>query len=154
VAGSVISISGGLVTTVLVQGLATGWWGRVAGRKAVLLFCLFPGSVVFFMAYAEGIMLPLAAGCILALQRRRWLLAGLLAGVATATEPEGVVLVLVCAVSALVELRRGGWRDRQARRSMLAPLLSLTGVVSFASFLWAWTGTPFASLLAQRYAWH
>ena len=153
VAGSVISISGGLVTTVLVQRLATGWWGREAGRKAVLLFCLFPGSVVFFMAYAEGIMLPLAAGCILALQRRRWLLAGLLAGVATACEPEAVVLVGVCLVSAVLNLRREGWRHRASWRSMVAPLLSLTGIGSFAIFLWAWTGTPFASMIAQHYGW-
>ena len=53
-------------------------------------------------------MLPLAAGCILALQRRRWVLAGVLAGIATATEPEALVLVLVCAVSAALELRRSG----------------------------------------------
>ena len=154
VTGIIVSGIGGLVAAVLMHRLAAGWWGEERGRRAAWFFCLFPGSVVFSMAYAEGLMIPLAAGCILALERRRWLLAGLLAGLATATEPEGVVLVLVCAVSALVELRRGGWRDRQARRSMLAPLLSLTGVVSFASFLWAWTGTPFASLLAQRYAWH
>jgi hypothetical protein len=152
-AGAAISIAGGLVTTVLVQRLATGWWGREAGRKAVLLFCLFPGSVVFFMAYAEGIMLPLIAGCILALQRRRWLLAGGLAGLATACEPEAVIIVGVCLVSALLYVRKQGWRRRSSWRSMAAPLLSLTGIGAFATFLWAWTGTPFATLIAQHYGW-
>lgn len=149
VAGVIVSGLGGLVATVLVQRLAAGWWGERVGRRAVLLFCLFPGSVVFSMVYAEGIMLPLAAGCILALQRRRWVLAGALAGLATATEPQGIVLVLVCAVSALLELRR----NRSARRPLLAPALSVVGVGSFAVFLWAWTGTPFASLIAQRDGW-
>lgn len=153
-AGVVVSGVGGLVAAVLVQRLATGWWGPRTGVRAAVLFCLFPGSVVFSMVYAEGIMLPLAAGCILALQQRRWLLAGVLAGIATATEPEALVLVLVCAVSAARELRRRGLNDRHARRSLLAPALSLTGVAAVGAFLWAWTGTPFASMIAQRDAWH
>lgn len=152
-AGVAISIVGGLIATVLVQRLASGWWDDSSGRRAALLFCLFPGSVVFTMVYAEGIMLPLAIGTILALERRRWLLAGVLAGLATAAEPEALVLVLVCAVSAAMELRRHGWRLAAARRSLLAPLLSVSGAVAFAAYLWARTGTPFANLIAQHDGW-
>ncbi len=153
IAGVIVSGVGGLIATVLVQRLATGWWGEHAGRKAVLIFCLFPGSVVFSMVYAEGVMLALAAGCILALQKRRWVLAGSLAAVATATEPEALVLVVVCAVSAGVELWRRGLTDRAARRSLIAPALSMVGVGLFAAFLWIWTGSPFASFIAQHYGW-
>lgn len=151
--GLIISGAGGLVAAVLVHRLAKGWWGEAAGRRAVAIFCLFPGSVVFSMAYAEGLMLPLVAACILALQNRRWLLAGTLAGLATATEPEGVVLIAVCAVAALRELRSRGWDSRAGRRSLMAPALSLTGVAAVATFLWAHTGTPFAMLIAQHRAW-
>lgn len=87
VAGLVISGIGGLVTAVLVQELAAGWWGEATGRRAAVLYCLFPGSVVFSMVYAKGILIPIAAGCILGLERRRWVLAAVLAGIATATEP-------------------------------------------------------------------
>jgi hypothetical protein len=154
VAGVIVAGVGGLVAAVLVQRLATDWWGPRTGVRAAVLFCLFPGSVVFSMVYAEGLLIPLAAGCILALQRRRWVLAGILAGVATATEPEALILVLVCAVSAVRELRRRGVRDRQARLSLFAPVLSLTGVTAVAGFLWAWTGSPFATLTAQRDGWN
>jgi hypothetical protein len=105
------------------------------------------------MVYAEGVMIPLAAGCILALQGRRWLLAGILAGVATATEPEAVILVVVCAVSAGLELRRRGWRSPTARRSLVAPLLAPVGLIGVLAFMWAWTGTPFAYWIAQHYGW-
>jgi Gpi18-like mannosyltransferase len=152
-AGVLLSGFGGLVATVLVGRLAASWWGERTARRAILIFCLFPGSVVFSMVYAEGLMLPLAAGCILALQKRRWLLAGVLAGIATATEPEALVLILVCAVSAALELRRRGIHDRAALRSLFAPALSTLGAGAFAIFLWAWTGTPFASLIAQRDGW-
>jgi hypothetical protein len=151
VAGILISALGGLLATVLVQRLASAWWGEPAARRAVLAFCLFPGSVVFGMVYAEGLMLPLVAGCLLALQQRRWVLAGALAGLATATEPEALVLVPVCAVAAALELRRHGLR--LSRRSLLAPALSVTGAGAFAAFLWAWTGSPFASVIAQHDGW-
>jgi hypothetical protein len=150
-AGLIVAGIGGLVATVLVQRLAAGWWGEAAGRRAAMLFALFPGSIVFSMVYAEGIMIPLAVGCILALQGRRWLLAGVLAALATATEPEAAVLVVVCAVSALLELRRRGWR--RGRRSLVAPVLAPAGLVGVIAFLWAWTDTPLAYWDAQHYAW-
>jgi hypothetical protein len=148
VAGFVISAVGGLVATVLVQELASGWWGEPTGRRAAVLFCLFPGSVVFSMLYSEGLLLPLAAGCILALERRRWAAAGVLAGLATAVEPDALALVPVCLAAALIELRRvRSWR------ALAAPALSLTGIAAFAAYLWAWTGTPLANYYAQHYGW-
>ncbi len=145
---------GGLVTTILVQRMATDWWDEQTGRRAVLLLCLFPGSVIFSMVYAEGMAIPLAAGCLYALSRRRWVLAGVLAGTATAVEPEAFVLIIACAVSALLELRRRGWSIRAAARSFWAPFLSVSGAVGFAAFLWAWTGSPYASFIAQHDGWH
>lgn len=153
VAGMVISLIGGLIATLLIQRLASGWWGEQAGRRAAVLFCLFPGSVVFSMVYAEGIMIPLAIGCILALQQRRWLLAGLLAAFATASEPEAGVLIVVCAVSAARELYHRGWSDHNARRSLLAPLLAPAGLIGVTAFLWAWTGSPTAYWTTQHYGW-
>jgi hypothetical protein len=153
-AGVLVSMVGGFVATVLVQKLAVGWWGEDGGRRATLMFCFFPGSVVFSMDYGEGLLIPLAAACILALQRRRWVLAGVLAGFATAVQPDAVALVAACAVAALLEVRRNDWRIRPAARSLLAPLLSLAGIGAFAVFLWLWTGTPFATLHAQEYGWH
>jgi Mannosyltransferase (PIG-V) len=148
IAGFVISAAGGLVATVLVQELASGWWGESTGRRAAVLFCLFPGSVVFSMLYAEGLLLPLAAGCILALERRRWLTAGVLAGLATALEPDALALIPVCLVAALVVMRR-----TRTWRPLVAPVLSLTGFAAFAAYLWAWTGTPLANYYAQHYGW-
>jgi Mannosyltransferase (PIG-V) len=153
-AALVTSILGGLVAAVLVQRLATAWWGEQAARRVTLIFCLFPGAIVFSMAYSECLTIPLALGCLLALRSRRWVLAGLTAGLATAVEPVAIVLVLVCLAAALRELRAAGWRDRDALRSLAAPLLAPLGIGALAVFLWAWTGTPFAIYLAQHYGWH
>jgi len=152
-AAVMIAMTGGLIATLLVQRLASGWWGEDTGRRAAILFCLFPGSVVFSMIYSEGLLISLAAGSILALERRRWLLAGCLAGVATATGPAALTLIAVCAVAAFSALQGHGWQARGARASLLAPMFSLVGVTAFAGFLWAWTGTPLATMTAQRYGW-
>jgi Mannosyltransferase (PIG-V) len=153
VAGIVISTIGGAVASYFVYRLATTWWGKEVARRATVLFIVFPGSVVFSMVYSEALLLPLAAACLLALERRRWLLAGILAGLATAVQPTGLVLIPVCAISALLELRRRGWGRSDLRRVLMAPALSLAGVGAFALFLWLWTGSPFANYEAQHYGW-
>ncbi len=153
VGGVVISTIGGAVATYLIYRLGTEWWNRRVGFRAAVLFAVFPGSVIFSMVYSEGIMIPLAAGCLLALGHRRWLLAGILAGLATAVQPVAIVLVAACATAALLEWRRSGWQRPVLRRVIVAPLLSLTGICAFAAFLWAWTGTPLANYEAQHRGW-
>jgi hypothetical protein len=76
------------------------------------------------------------------------LLAGVLAGLATATEPDALALVPVCAVAAVI-----AWRRTGTRRALVAPALSLTGIAAFAAYLWAHTGTPLANYYAQHYGW-
>jgi hypothetical protein len=105
------------------------------------------------MVYSEGLLLPLAAICIYCLERKRWLAAGLAAGVGTAVQPVGLVLGLVCVSATAVELWRGGRRAPEFRRSLIAPILSASGAVAFMSFLWVWTGNPMANFIAQHHGW-
>ena len=154
IGGLIVSLTGGLVATVLVERLVTEWWGPDAARRAVWIFCLFPGSVVFSMDYSEGLLIPLTAGCMLALQHRKWLLAGVLAGIATGIDPDALVLFAMCAVAALLQLRRYGWRDRDALTSLAAPVLAPAGILGFAAFLKLWTGSAMASFTAQADGWH
>ena len=89
VAGVIISTIGGYIATVLVYRLAESWWGREArgGRRSCSSYSRGRSSSRW--SYSEGLLLPLAAGCMYALQRRRWLLAGVLAGFGTAVRPGG-----------------------------------------------------------------
>jgi hypothetical protein len=152
-AGTIISTIGGFVAVLLVQRLAKAWWGEPASRRAVLFFCVFPGSIVFSMAYSEGLSIALVAGCLLALQNRRWVTAGICAALATAVAPVSLAIIPACAAASAVEFRRRGWRDREARRSLWAPLLSPLGVLLFGLYLWIHSGTPLASYNAQRHGW-
>jgi hypothetical protein len=153
VAGVLISLVTGALATVLIYRLATEWWGEAAARRGILFFCLFPGTIVFSMVYSEGLMLTLVAGSLLALERRRWVAAGLLAGLSTAVAPVAVAMIPACAVVAVREIRRRGRHDRQGWRALWAPILSPLGLVAFGVFLWLWTGSPMASFTAQHDGW-
>jgi len=153
-AALLVSFAGGLVAAVLVQRLAALWWGERTARRAVTVFCLFPGAVVFSMAYSEGLTLPLVLGCLLALASRRWLAAGVLAALAGLVEPAAVILFPVCLVVAWRHITVSGWDDRAARGSLVAPLLAPSSLAVFAVYLWWRTGTPLASFEAQHYGWH
>jgi hypothetical protein len=157
-AGLIISTIGGLIAAILMQELATQWWDEAAGRRAAVLFCLFPGSVVFTMVYTEGILIPLAMGSLLALHHRRWLLAGVLGGFATAANVTALPLILGGGVLALLTIRRSTKEgrpllDRQTLKPLVAPILTGVGIAAFAIFLWRHTGSPTASLTAQRTGW-
>jgi len=151
--GLTLSLVTGAVATLLVIELARQWWGEAAARRALLFWCFFPGTVVFSMVYTEGLLISLVAGCLMLLGAKRWVSAGLLAGLATAVAPVALAIVPACAVASALEIRRRGWADGKARRSLLAPILSPVGVVAFGIFLWFLTGTPLASFHAQHGAW-
>jgi hypothetical protein len=152
-AGLLISGIGGFVAVVLVEKLVRLWWGDAVARRAIVWFCVFPGSVVFSMVYSEGLLIPLAAGCLLALHHRRWVLAGLYAGIATAAGPNGLVLIVVCAVAVARVTIGHGLGSAETRKSLPALLLSPAGLIGFFCYLWARTGTPLAFFWAQRNGW-
>jgi hypothetical protein len=120
---------------------------RVAGR-AMVLVALFPGSFVLSFAYSEPMMLVLAVFSLYALLRRHWVVAGVLAGLATAARPNAIALVVAAAVAAYLAIRR----DRNWR-SLAAPLLAPLGFVVHMAFLWAHTGEAGVWFRVQREAW-
>jgi Mannosyltransferase (PIG-V) len=120
---------------------------EVADRATVLVL-FFPGAAVLSMGYAEPLMLALAAACLLALVTRRWVTAGALAALATATRPNAIALCAACAWAAAVAVRR-----RREWRALWAPLLSPLGMVAFFAFLWARTGEAGVWFRVQREGW-
>jgi hypothetical protein len=132
-----LSVIFGVLALRAVHLLGTVHAGPDVGRAAAVLFAVWPGAAVLGQPYSEGLFTAAAAGCLAMLISRRWVLAGVLGAVASATRPTGVAVVVACAVVAVVELvRRQGWR------AMLAPLLAVGGVAGFVLFGWWRTGDP------------
>lgn len=137
-----------MVAVVLVGILARRLFDSAVAERAMVLFAVFPGSFVLSFAYAETLLIVLAAACLWCLLEERWLLAGVLAALGTATRPNGLALVAACAVASLLAIRaRRDWR------SLVAPVLSPLGFVAFQLFLAHHTDESWAWFRVQREAW-
>ncbi|HEX2699861.1 MAG TPA: mannosyltransferase family protein [Acidimicrobiales bacterium] len=146
--GVVTTVALATVASALIWLLARDLAGEEVATRAVLLFSFFPGSFVLGLIYSEGAFLAFAAGCLLALQRRRWVAAGLAAAAAGATRPTGLVLGLCCAWAAgeAVRRRRQWW-------ALAAPALAPLGFVAWSVFLAVHTGSPTTWLRSQQRGW-
>jgi hypothetical protein len=100
--------------------------GESAARDTVLLLALYPTAFVFTSVYSEGLFLALATTSVLAAQRKRPWVSGVLAAFAVGTRSMGLALV-----PALVVLL---WPKTRGQIPQLAPviLLPLMGIASVA----------------------
>jgi len=138
----------GLLASVAVWWMLRDVFGDDGATKGTLLVFLSPGALVLSLVYTEGLTILLVACVLMALRRRRWLLAGVCAAVATTADPVAIAVVVPCAIAAAIAIR-----DRRDVRSLLAPLLAPLGVIGFFSYLWAHTGSFFEWFHAQRAGW-
>ncbi len=137
-----------VIAVVLVGVLARRLFDTQVAERAMVLFSVFPGSFVLSYAYAEALLIVLAAACFWFLLEERWLLAGIVAALATATRPNGLALVAACLVAAGIAIyrRRDWW-------SIVAPLLAPIGFIAFQIWLSAHTGEATPWWRVQREAW-
>jgi hypothetical protein len=148
VAGVVLSLIIGALATVLVWILAEKVADRRVADRAAILFAFSPGAFVLSWVYAEGLLILLAAACLLALLERRWLLAGVLAALASSSRPNATAVMFACAWAA-------GWAVLKDRdwRALAAPILAPVGMVAFFGFLWWHTGEPGIWFRVQSQGW-
>jgi hypothetical protein len=147
-AGVVVSLLLGAVATVVVWLIAKHVAGREVADRAAVLFVFSPGAFVMSLVYAEALMVVLCGACLLALMHRRWLLAGVLGALATATRPNAAAVVVACAFAAGVAL----WRHRDWR-ALLAPAIAPVGMVAFFAFLWWHTHEPLIWFRVEADGW-
>ena len=148
VAGIIASLVAGAAACVLVWMLAARLSEPPTADRTVALFAFFPSAFVFSMAYSDSLYLLLAAACLLALTRERWLAAGVAAALAGLVRPNGLVLLPVCAVAAVL-----AGRTSRSWLPAVAPLLAPLGAIGFFAFLQAHTGTWLTFFHAQERGW-
>jgi hypothetical protein len=120
--------------------------GAPLADRAVLLYVFCPTAYVLSLGYTEGLFVTAAAGCLYALARRSWVLAGLCACVAGFTRDAGVAVILVVVAAALP----AAWRGRTWRPVVGAAIAPL-GLAAFMAYGWSMVGTPVAFLSSERF---
>ena len=84
-----------LITSILMYELFAGIYPRDIARTAVVMFLTFPTAFFLLAGYTESLFMALALAFWSSARRKRWLWAGIFAGLATLTRLQGVVLSLV-----------------------------------------------------------
>jgi Mannosyltransferase (PIG-V) len=140
-AGIVISLATTLAAFVLFHDLAETKLGAEGARRAVLYLALFPMALFLQAVYSEALFLLLSVAAFVLAERRRFLPAGLVAGLALLTRPVGVALLPALALLAWRSPKR---RDALARLAV-APLLFAV----YPLVLWWQRDDPWAFARAQ-----
>jgi hypothetical protein len=146
--GMIISEVTGLTAMIGVWKLVRHYADQSAADRATLLVAVFPGTFVLSLVYSEGWAITFLSFGILALMRRRWLVAGVLGLLATATTPVALAFELSCLWCAY----RAIDRDRDWR-ALAAPILTPVGFASYQVWLWWHTGNPAAWRVTERGGW-
>jgi hypothetical protein len=144
----VVTLLLGAAATAVVWLVARHVAGREVADRAAVLFVFSPGAFVLTLVYAEALMIVTCGGCLLALLHRRWVLAGILGALATATRPNAVAVVVACAWAAGVAL----WNHRDWR-ALFAPAIAPVGIVAFFAFLWWHTHEPLIWFRVEADGW-
>lgn len=123
--------------------LAFGYDEALADR-AIFYVAAFPASYFFSLPWTSALFLLLSVGAFLAAKRGVWSLAGVCAGLASATHYTGVFVF-----PALLIFYWQCNRPFKLRANILWLLLAPTGLLVFMGYLYSITGNAFAFADAQ-----
>lgn len=125
-------------------------YGNKTALYAIALLSFFPTSLFFSAGYTESLAFLLIICFFLLLKRDRFVFASACAGLAAASRPTGIVLLLPL----LWELWRRFSKEPKllATYTLLCATLATSGLWLYTIYLWAAFRSPLAFVTAQR-AW-
>ena len=141
-AGILVSLVAAFAAFLLLHRVAEERLGADGARRAVLYLAVFPFAFFLQAVYSESLYLLLTLAAFVLAERRRFLAAGAVTGLALLTRPTAAARLAALALLA--------WRERDRLRALaslaVAPLL----FAAYPLYLWRAEGDPWAFLHAQR----
>lgn len=148
-AGVVISNAALIGAMVLLHRLVLLDYDRATASRAVLYVLIYPASFYLSIVYPESLFAAAVIGSFYFARTQRWALSGLLGGLAAATRPHGVILIVPLLFEYLLQRR---WRLRAVGASVLALGLIPLAFGAWMIYLYRLTGIPTALIVSQS-AW-
>ncbi len=112
---------------------------RSVARRAIFYVSIFPSAIFFSAVYTESLFFMLTVASFYYMRERKWLLAGLIGGLAAASRVEGVLLVVPYALEWFAAHKK---LDGAAIRSALASAFIPAGLAIYMAYLWVLNGDP------------
>jgi hypothetical protein len=122
-------------------------YNRAIAHRAVFYVSIFPTAIFFSAVYTESLFFALTVASFYYIRERKWLLAGLLGGLAAMTRVEGVLLFVPFAIEALFpngRLALGEFFTHWGRtlRIVVGAALIPLGLLLYMGGLWVLRGDP------------
>jgi hypothetical protein len=141
-AGILISLAAALGSFLLLHRIAEERLGADGARRAVLYLAFFPFALFLQAVYSESLYLLLTLAAFMLAERRGFLSAGVVTGLALLTRPTGVALLPALALIA--------WQERYRLRALASLAVAPVLFAAYPLYLWRADGDPWAFLRAQR----
>jgi hypothetical protein len=141
-AGILISLAAALGSFLLLHRIAEERLGADGARRAVLYLAFFPFALFLQAVYSESLYLLLTIAAFMLAERRRFLAAGAVTGLALLARPTGIALLPALALIA--------WQERDRLRATASLAVAPVLFAAYPLYLWRAEGDPWAFLHAQR----
>ena len=141
-AGILISLAAALGSFLLLHRIAEERLGADGARRAVLYLAFFPFALFLQAVYSESLYLLLTLAAFMLAERRRFLAAGAVTGLALLARPTGVALLPALALIA--------WQERDRLRAVASLAVAPVLFAAYPLYLWQAEGDPWAFMHAQR----
>jgi Mannosyltransferase (PIG-V) len=141
-AGILVSLAAAFGAFLLLHRVAEERLGADGARRAVLYLAVFPFAFFLQAVYSESLYLLLTLAAFVLAERRRFLAAGAVTGLALLTRPTAAALLPALALLA--------WRERERLRALLSLAVAPLLFAAYPLYLWSAEGDPWAFLHAQR----
>jgi hypothetical protein len=119
-------------------------YNRSVAQRTIFYISIFPTAVFFSAAYTESLFFALTVASFYYIREHRWLVAGVLGGLAALTRVEGVLLFVPYLMEAYAMHRM--LRDRDERpfllRACLGAAIIPCGLLIYMVTLWVLRGDP------------
>ena len=141
-AGILVSLAASFASFLLLYRIAEERLGADGARRAVLYLAVFPFALFLQAVYSESLYLLLTLAAFMLAERRRFLAAGAITGLALLTRPTAAALLPALALLA--------WRERDRVRALASLAVAPLVFTAYPLYLWAAEGDPWQFLHAQQ----
>ncbi len=131
----------------LVYRLAARLFDDQTAHRTLQLYFVFPTAFIFSAFYTESLFLLLAAAMFILAEQKRWLVAGLLAGLLALARPQGVLICLPLLVGYMESIQ---WQFRMVKVNILVMFIPLAALLGHLLSIFPLTGSLAAPMLAQK----
>ena len=146
-AGMIISNAAAFFALLFLYKLVEHQYNRAVAHRAIFYVSIFPSAIFFSAVYSESLFFALTVASFYYIREHRWLMAGVLGGLAAATRVEGVLLIVPFAIEVATSASTMGWRNYfgSVKHNVVLACggaLIMTGLAVYMAFLWILNGDP------------